>query len=252
MDKDKAPTPVNNLIKEENFILLLDKQPNNPKFIIEVSLQSGKINFQAVNNTGNNILNYESLYDFDNLIKIDEYFKFCKNINKVYDFILQLKNNNAISLIKENETIFLCLHLSQPIENIIQIPLNKSSVNNKSIILSLDDKNKQIIKLKEEIKILEKKMEKKEDMLRTRLIKRDIKGYSQNLVFIEKEIEKQLKRIVISYDLIYKASRDGDKSENFHSKCDNIKNTLIIIKSKIRQNFWRVHNQVVESFWICE
>jgi len=169
------------------------------------------------------------------LIKVDEYFKFCKEINKVFDFILQLKNNKFLTLIKENENVFLCLHLSQPIENIIKIPLNKSLVNNKSIILSLDNKNKQIIKLKEEIKLLEEKLENKiennNDILKERLMKRDIRGYEQNLVFIEKEIEKQLKMNVIRYDLIYKASRDGDKSESFHSKCDNIKNTLIIIKS---------------------
>jgi len=233
---DKAPAPENDLIKEENFILLLENTPINPEFIIEISLRSGKINFQAVNNIGNNILNYESLYTFDELIKVDEYFKFCREINKVYDFILQLKNNKSLSLIKQNENVFLCLHISQPIENIIKIPLNKSLVNNKSIILSLDNKNKQIIKLKEELKILEEKLEKKieinNDVSRARLIKKDIKGYEKNLVFIEKEIEKQLKMNVMSYDLIYKASRDGDKSENFHSKCDNMKNTLIIIKSK--------------------
>ena len=233
---DKASAPENDLIKEENFILLLDNKPYNPEFIIEISLRSKKIKFQAVNNIGNHILNYESLYDFEELIKVDEYFKFCKEISKVYDFILQLKNNKALSLIKQNENVFLCLHISQPIENIIKIPLNKSLVNNKSIILSLDNKNKQIVILKEEIKVLEEKLEKKieinDDLLRARLIKKDIKGYEQNLVFIEKEIEKQLKMNVMSYDLIYKASRDGDKSENFHSKCDNIKNTLIIIKSK--------------------
>jgi len=232
---DKEPAPENDLIKEENFMLLLDNKPNNPEFIIEISLSSGKINFQAVNNIGNNILNYESLYDFNDLMKVDEYFKFCKEINKVFDFILQLKNNKSLTLIKENENVFLCLHLSQPIENIIKIPLNKSLVNNKSIILSLDNKNKQIIKLKEEIKLLEEKLENKiennNDILKERLMKRDIRGYEQNLVFIEKEIEKQLKMNVIRYDLIYKASRDGDKSESFHSKCDNIKNTLIIIKS---------------------
>lgn len=51
-------------------------------------------------------------------------------------------------------------------------------------------------------------------------------------MFLENEIEKQLKKNVISYELIYKATRDGDKSENFHSKCDNKENTIVIIKSK--------------------
>ena len=162
----------------DNFILIL----NDKQYIIEITLNQGKLNLQAVNNIGNDIINYESKYDFEGFLKINEYFKFCKEINNIYDFIIKLKNSNSLSLLQEKDIIYLCLHLSEPIKDIIKIPLNKS-----------------------------------------------IKGYSQDLLFIEKEIEKQLKKNVISYDLIYKASRDGDKSENFHSKCDNIHNTLVII-----------------------
>lgn len=154
--------------KEESFTLVLNNKPNNPEFVIEISLLSGKINIQAVNSIGNDILNYESSYDFDALVKIDDYFKFCKDINKAYGFIVQLKNNNSISLTKENESILLCLHLSQPIESILKIPLDKSSLNNKSLILSLYDKN---IKLKEKIKVLEDHNR----LLKLRLIKRDLK-----------------------------------------------------------------------------
>ena len=177
----------------DNFILIL----NDKQYIIEITLNQGKLNLQAVNNIGNDIINYESKYDFEGFLKINEYFKFCKEINNIYDFIIKLKNSNSLSLLQEKDIIYLCLHLSEPIKDIIKIPLNKSK--------------------------------KSYDLLRQRLIKRDIKGYSQDLLFIEKEIEKQLKKNVISYDLIYKASRDGDKSENFHSKCDNIHNTLVII-----------------------
>ena len=84
---------------------------------------------------------------------------------------------------------------------------------------------------------MEEKLEKNNDDLKQRLMKKDIKGYSQNLIFIEKEIEKQLKKNVISYDLIYKATRDGDKSENFHSKCDSVENTLVIIKTTLGKIF---------------
>ncbi len=206
----------------DNFILIL----NDKQYIIEITLNQGKLNLQAVNNIGNDIINYESKYDFEGFLKINEYFKFCKEINNIYDFIIKLKNSNSLSLLQEKDIIYLCLHLSEPIKDIIKIPLNKSTLNNKSIILSYYYENKH---LKEKIKNLEENFQKSNDLLRQRLIKRDIKGYSQDLLFIEKEIEKQLKKNVISYDLIYKASRDGDKSENFHSKCDNIHNTLVII-----------------------
>ena len=69
------------------------------------------------------------------------------------------------------------------------------------------------------------------------MIKRDIKGYIYDFSFVEKEIEKQLKKDVIWYELLYKATKDGDKSENFHSKWDNKENTLIIIKSNTGKTF---------------
>ena len=216
--------------KEENFILVLDNQ----EFPIDISLNQGKISIRAVHNIETDILSYETINDFDSFIKIDEYFKYCKDINKVYDFLIQLKNSKALSLSRENGNINLLLHLTQPIQAIIKIPLNITKVDNKAIILSLNNENKH---LREKIKLLEEELVSNNETLRNRLIKRDIKGYSQNLTFIEKEIEKQLKKEVISYDLLYKATKDGDKSENFHSKCDNIENTLIIIKTTNNEIF---------------
>ena len=38
------------------------------------------------------------------------------------------------------------------------------------------------------------------------------------------------KKKEIEFKLIYKATKDGDSIDNFHYHCDNISNTLIIIK----------------------
>ena len=124
MDNTSAPTSIN-LIKQEYFKLFLDNNQNNQEYIIEINLVSDKLNILAIKNILNNIIFYESSYDYASLIKIDEYFKFCKEINKIYDFLIQLKKTNSISLIKENEKIFLSLKIIQPIENIIKIPLNE-------------------------------------------------------------------------------------------------------------------------------
>jgi len=35
----------------------------------------------------------------------------------------------------------------------------------------------------------------------------------------------------ITYKLLYRTTRDGNSSESFHQKCDNIKGTLTIIKT---------------------
>lgn len=227
---ENTPAPCNDQIQKENFKLILVNKPNNLEYILEICLYPGKIIFQAVNNIGTNISNYQSTYDFNSLIQIDKYFEPCKEIDKIYNFIIRLKNNNSLSIIKENDNIFLCLIISQPIEFKIKIPLMKADININSLILLLDEKDKKI-------KILEEKIEKNDNILREKIIKQNIKGYSQNLSFIEKEIEKQLNKIVISYKLLYNAKKDGDKAQNFHSKCDNIENTLIIIKSNTGKTF---------------
>ena len=39
------------------------------------------------------------------------------------------------------------------------------------------------------------------------------------------------------FELLYRASRDGFKADNFHSKCDNQGQTLSLIKSKKQKIF---------------
>ena len=48
--------------------------------------------------------------------------------------------------------------------------------------------------------------------------------------FVLEEIEKKIGK-KNNIKIIYRATRDGDLSSQFHSKCDNIKNTLMIVKT---------------------
>jgi len=50
--------------------------------------------------------------------------------------------------------------------------------------------------------------------------------------FVKKEIKKQIEKLTnMKIDnLIYKASEDGFKVSDFHSKCDGYSNTIVIIK----------------------
>ena len=55
------------------------------------------------------------------------------------------------------------------------------------------------------------------------------------LDLINKRLLRQNKRV--SYTLIYKATRDGDKAENFHEMCDQYNHTLILIKTEKGRRF---------------
>ena len=52
-------------------------------------------------------------------------------------------------------------------------------------------------------------------------------------------MDKKIKKI----KLLYKASRDGDSAQNFHQYCDNITNTLTIVKTTKNKKFGGFTNQ---------
>ena len=93
----------------------------------------------------------------------------------------------------------------------------------------------EITELKERIKNLESKssaiksniIKKKEDL--DFLIER-LKKVDLNLN--ENNIKEENENLSISLNLLYRATRDGDESKQFHSKCDNFKNTLVVVKTK--------------------
>ena len=53
--------------------------------------------------------------------------------------------------------------------------------------------------------------------------------------FIEKALKNNeilLKNKIFKPKLLYRATKDGDSSKEFHNKCDNIKGTLTLVKTK--------------------
>ena len=64
---------------------------------------------------------------------------------------------------------------------------------------------------------------------------------------IRKEIERKMNLKVKELKKLYQASFDGDSAINFHSRCDGIKNTLVLIKSAGNRRFGGFNSQVWTS-----
>ena len=71
-----------------------------------------------------------------------------------------------------------------------------------------------------------------------------IVGIDQNIIKNPSELEEinmRIQRIFnkrnIKYKLLYRATVDGDSSTDFHNKCDNIPNTLILVKTSENKRF---------------
>ena len=59
----------------------------------------------------------------------------------------------------------------------------------------------------------------------------------KDLVRINYKLRKVLNKNKIEFELIYKGTIDGDSSIKFHEKCDNFKNTLVLIYSSLNKKF---------------
>ena len=58
-----------------------------------------------------------------------------------------------------------------------------------------------------------------------------------DLNLIETGIKKKQNKTIKKFTLLFKASRDGYSSSNFHSKCDGKENTLILVETTNRRRF---------------
>ena len=54
---------------------------------------------------------------------------------------------------------------------------------------------------------------------------------------ISEQIEEKTKQKILKWEKIFTASEDGDTAENFHSKCDGVENTVILVKTKKYKRF---------------
>ena len=130
----------------------------------------------------------------------------------------------------------------------IKILENKESVKNENIIKELKNDND---KLKEEIKKLKEEIKEMKlliEPLNKRFKEININKYTtyndksvimkeEELNFINQALKFRINKEVKEIRKLYQATVHGDSANSFHSKCDGIPNTLVIIKSAGNRRF---------------
>ena len=94
---------------------------------------------------------------------------------------------------------------------------------NNEIKLKIIEQNKEINNLKENVKFI--------DIGESIIIKENEKA------MIYKEIENKMNKRIKEIKKLYQATIDGGDSKYFHSKCDNIPDTLVFVKSEGNRRF---------------
>ena len=187
--------------------------------------------------------------NYDNIKQIKEAFDKCIEKQRVAIFHNRTIFNIFFYINNKNKTEKIPLQLIYENEYII----NNKPNNNNNI---LNDIEKEMNKMEKEQKNMKNKLDeiilelnneknKNENINKQNkiyfnehklknIIKSDIIKTEEEYNMIKNKILNQRKNKIsksINYNLIYKASKDSDKIKIFHEKCDNKKNTLILIET---------------------
>ena len=154
-----------------------------------------------------------------------------------------------------NQEISLLKKKIENLENNYNKEINDLKEENiilkEQIKLIIDKQNDENRNLKEEIKNL-KQLINKENNERKLIKNKDIMidssiMKSEEFDLIEKAIESRINKKIKGAKKLYQANVDGGEPSIFHSKCDNIPNTLTINKTKGKRRFGGFASKTWES-----
>ena len=213
------------------------------------------------------IIKYENNFKLEN-IKNNKFFKHCDSINEVLQEIIPQIKENDIKLI-ENDS-FLILKIPLPSNIIKEASFEINKITNKpedefkelyNLIKNLNEKIEKINKEKDDkINLFENKLNEKDNKINLLENKIDILEKKINHLLTIKEKENKINLNIIKENkinpfinllnneqfellnswlpkkkytttLLYKLTRDGNKSSIFHKLCDNKGITIIFIKT---------------------
>ena len=220
---------------------------------------------------------YESKMKFEDLKKFDKIFRICDDIEdslKSMITIFKSENNKIKEITNDKLTLSinirqldgsfkttdldlfrrnqdkdviltnLCEQINYYNENIASLKdeMNKINSENNSLreeITNLKNlHSKEINELREKIEMLQKQMD-KTNKLESDIVKRkkDINFIIERLKKVNLKENTNQEKINFEFNLLYRATEDGDSANDFHTRCDKHKNTLVLVKTKKNVKF---------------
>ena len=121
------------------------------------------------------------------------------------------------------------------ISNPLPEEINNLKNENQSINKTIDVQNKEINNLKNENKLLDKKIEDQIKKIKYFISNSIMELSEEDIIF--SEIEKRMNKTIKGLSKLYQATTNDVDPIFFHKKCDNIPNTLVLIKSEGNRRF---------------
>ena len=197
-------------VNNEIYTIYLKKEDNG---------EDSKIIIEAKNNK---LFYYQIILSLYDIMRLSNAFRFCNNIYEAFNIISNAFESYNKSYLKKGNTkdelyLLLTINLPNGEEQEIKLVLNKiETVDNKYMMEEYS--NNQYY----------------QDQMDESLLNSDIINDEEELHFIENRLNQinYFKNKNIKYKLLFKGTKNGDKSWYFHTNVDGIRNTLTLVKTK--------------------
>ena len=225
----QAPTPIS-ADQEISETISIEKDHSN--YPLHLESEGDKISFNLEYNSTNfkkkiplkEIKDQESTAVFS-LYKPKDFIEFLKKLSEM----------KKITLVKK-EVMFK--------KHEIEIELASSDKNYEQIEKELNELKEENKELKKRVENLENEVKEIKKMINPDFNINRIKMGNKSVIMNENEfdlihlaIKSRINKEVKELKKLYQATIDGDGGINFHSRCDNIPNTLVLIKSAGNRRF---------------
>ena len=242
----------------DNEDMIIQIEQNEIEYTLNISAKKDKIAF--IINDKNEISSFDFIrkMNFDEIKTLNKAFNLLNSIKDFFDYLKISSEKNKIRIKKFNNKIklILCVEVllkEQEIE--IELYPEKKDVNSSinEIYLELAKIKKKIKdneELKKEIDFLKKDNKELRAIIENQnkeinILKESLFNFMNKSIimrdddksFIYKEIENKMNKSIKEIKKLYQATIDGGDPIDFHSKCDNIPNTLVLIKSEDNKRF---------------
>ena len=239
--------------QEKNLNELPSKTFKSQEFELTIYQGERKIIFRSSEIKDLSGTLYKAELTLDELYKLNNLFRAFQSIESIFTDFFQNFDESKIIFKKEDNKItatFIIEFMGNKKEAKISLTPEKPDLN--VTVMKLCDKVKEIDLLEKKIKELEKENQNlkenfelynkvflpTEEIKRLKSINIDshiLKIYEINL--IEKGVQKNLKKKINKYTLLFRATRDGYRASNFHSKCDGKTNTVTLVETMTGRRF---------------
>ena len=249
----------------------LNIEQNNKKYMLTIKIKGDQL-ILVLSDTEIENLCFSKKMTFKEIKELDNFFNGIESCKDFSNYLKELVDEKKLNIIKKEENFslnFTVKYFSK--KNSIELILSPEAKNNDELTKSLC---KEIITLREKIRILENKesvinelktdndsfkeeiKNLKEEIKETKKLVEPLKRFKEISInkyttFIEKSVimnedELNFIKTTMKYRInkeikelkkLYQAKVDGDSAQMFHSKCDGIQNTLVIIKSAGNRRF---------------